>query len=35
MITLALLSLAGVVDLHKIWQYITQLKPIRIILKLI
>lgn len=35
MITLALLSLAGVVDLHKIWQYITQLKPIRVILKLI
>lgn len=35
LITLALLALAGVVDLHKIWQYIINLKPLRVLLKLI
>ncbi|MEL4015679.1 hypothetical protein [Dryocola clanedunensis] len=35
MITLALLSLAGVVDLHKIWHAIVNLKPIRVLFKLI
>lgn len=35
LITLALLSLAGVVDLHKIWHFITNLKPLRVLLKLV
>ncbi|MCT4714067.1 hypothetical protein MUA01_03570 [Enterobacteriaceae bacterium H18W14] len=35
LITLVLLAMAGVVDLHKIWVYITNLKPFRILFKLI
>ncbi|WP_434642858.1 hypothetical protein ACMYSK_10740 [Klebsiella sp. I138] len=35
LITLALLGLAGVIDLHKIWQDILQIKPVRVLFKLI
>ena len=35
LITLALLGLAGVIDLHKIWQDILQIKPVRFLFKLI
>lgn len=34
-ITLAILAQAGLVNLHRLWEYISQLKPLRIILKLI
>ncbi|MBJ3816510.1 hypothetical protein F9C28_16705 [Shimwellia pseudoproteus] len=35
MVTLALLSLAGIVDLQKIWHAILNIKPLRVLLKLI
>lgn len=35
MITLAILAQAGIVDLHKLWQYILSIKPLRFLLKLI
>lgn len=35
LITLALLALAGVIDLHKIWHDILNLKPLRILFKLV
>lgn len=35
MITLALLSLADVVDLHKIWHFVVNLKPLHVLFKLI
>lgn len=35
MITLAILAQAGVVDLHRIWTAITQIKPLQFLLKLI
>lgn len=35
LITLALLALAGVVDLHKIWNFIINLKPLRVLLKMV
>lgn len=35
MVTLALLSLAGIVDLQKIWHAILDIKPLRVMLKLI
>lgn len=35
MITLAILAQAGIVNLHRLWETISQLKPIRILFKLI
>lgn len=35
LITLALLSLAGIVDLQKIWHFIINLKPLRVLFKLV
>lgn len=35
MITLAILAQAGIVNLQKLWEYVLQLKPLRILLKLI
>lgn len=35
LITLALLGLAGVVDLHKVWDFISNLKPVAVLMKLI
>lgn len=35
MITLAILAQAGIVDLHKLWQAILSIKPLRFLLKLI
>lgn len=35
MITLAILAQAGIVNLHNLWIHITQLKPVRILFKLI
>lgn len=35
MITLAILAQAGIVDLHRLWQAILQLKPMRLLLKMI
>lgn len=32
---LVLLAMAGIVDLHAIWQKILQIKPVRFLLKLI
>lgn len=35
MITLAILAQAGIVNLHNLWQHLTQLKPIRLLFKLL
>lgn len=35
LITLALLGLAGVVDLHKVWDFISNLNPLGVIMKLV
>ncbi|HEX4502099.1 MAG TPA: hypothetical protein VH187_13255 [Scandinavium sp.] len=35
LITLALLGLAGVVDLHKVWEFLRNLKPVSVLMKLI
>lgn len=35
LITLALLSLAGIVDLQKVWHFIINLKPLRVLFKLV
>lgn len=35
MITLAILVQAGIVNLHNLWQHLTQLKPIRLLFKLL
>lgn len=35
MITLAILAQAGIVNLHNLWQQLTQLKPIRLLFKLL
>lgn len=35
MITLAILAQAGIVNLHNLWQHMTQLKPIRLLFKLL
>ena len=35
MITLAILAQAGLINLHNLWEHLTQLKPIRVLFKLI
>ncbi|MDE9613083.1 hypothetical protein NFK58_12215 [Citrobacter portucalensis] len=35
MITLAILTQAGLINLHNLWEHLTQLKPIRVLFKLI
>ncbi|MCE9760884.1 hypothetical protein LZ664_12290, partial [Citrobacter portucalensis] len=35
MITLAILAQAGLINLHNLWVHLTQLKPIRVLFKLI
>ncbi|MCX9018838.1 hypothetical protein NLN96_17700, partial [Citrobacter portucalensis] len=35
MITIAILAQAGLINLHNLWEHLTQLKPIRVLFKLI